>query len=78
MHIHPNAIHDYVPIKDIAMILVATIIDCNVSLRGNNHNYCNNIKNHCRVILQCYYLLPLLTKVTLLLFEGVATDMTLL
>jgi hypothetical protein len=79
MHIHPNAIHDYVAIKDIMMTLVvATIIDRNISLHGNNHNYCNNIKNHCRVLLQRYYLLPLLTKVTLLLFEGIATNMTLL
>jgi hypothetical protein len=52
MHTHPNATHDYVAIKAIAMIsVVVTIIDHNVSLRGNNHNYCNNIKNRCRVIL---------------------------
>jgi hypothetical protein len=79
MCMHASAIHDYVAIKAIAMILVvATIIHRNVSLRGNNHNYCHNIKNRCRVLLQCYYLLPLLTKVTLLLFEGIATNMTLL
>jgi hypothetical protein len=58
--------------------VVATIIDHNVSLRGNNHDYCNNIKNCCRVLLQRYYLLPLLTKATLLLFVGIATNMTLL
>jgi hypothetical protein len=58
--------------------VVATIIDHNVSLRGNNHDSCNNIKNRCRVLLQRYYLLPLLTKATLLLFVGIATNMTLL
>ena len=79
MHIHPNAIPDYVAIKAIATIsVVATIIDRNVSLRGNNHDYCNNIKNRCRVLLQRYYLQPLLTKVTLLLLEGIATNMALL
>jgi hypothetical protein len=71
--------HDYVAKKVIATIsIVATIIDCNISLRGNNHDYCNNIKNHCRVLLQHYYLLPLLTKDKLLLFLGIATNMTLL
>jgi hypothetical protein len=31
--------------KAIVMIwVVATIIDCNVSLHGNNHDYCNNIQ----------------------------------
>jgi hypothetical protein len=45
MHIHPNAIPDYMPIKAITTIsVVATIIDPNVLLRGNNHGYCNNIK----------------------------------
>jgi hypothetical protein len=35
MHIHPNAIHDYMAIKDIATILaIATIIDHNISLCG--------------------------------------------
>jgi hypothetical protein len=78
MHTHPNAIHNYVVIKAIAMIsIVATIIDHNVSLCVNNHNYCNNIKNHCRVILQRYYLQPLLTKVTLLLLGGIAANMTI-
>jgi hypothetical protein len=79
MHIHPNAVHDYMAIKAIAMMsVVATIIDRNGSLRGNNHNYCINIKSLCRVLLQCYYLLPLLTKVTLLLFESIATNAALL
>jgi hypothetical protein len=79
MHIHPNAILDYVAIKTIATIsVVATIIDHNISLCGNKHDYCNNIKKHCRVLLQCYYLQPLLTKVTLLLLEGIATNMALL
>jgi hypothetical protein len=51
MHIHPNAIHNYIAIKDIATILaIATIIDHNISLCGNNHNYCNNIK----AIAECY------------------------
>jgi hypothetical protein len=41
MHIHPNAVPDYVAIKAIATIsIVATIIDHNVSLCGNNHDYC--------------------------------------
>jgi hypothetical protein len=79
MHKHPNAMPNYMAIKIIAPIsVVASIINCNASLHGNNHDYCNKIKNHCRVLLQCYYLLPLLTKVTLLLLEGVATNMTLL
>jgi hypothetical protein len=79
MHIRPNAMTNYVAKKAIATIsIVATIIDYNVSLRGNNHDYCNNIKSHCKVLLQRYYLLPLLTKVTLLLLEGVATNMALL
>jgi hypothetical protein len=79
LHINPNAIHNYVAIKAIVTIsVVATIIDHNISLRCNNHNYYNNIKNHCRVLLQCYYLLPLLTKVTLFLFESITTNMTLL
>jgi hypothetical protein len=79
MHIHPNAMPDYVAIKAIAIIsVVASIINHNVSLRGNNHDYCNNIKDHCRVLLQCYYLLPLLNKVTLLLLKDIATNMTLL
>jgi hypothetical protein len=78
MHIHPNAM-TYVAKKSIATISVlATIINCNVSLHGNKHDYCNNIKNHCKVLLQHYYLLPLLAKVTLLLLEGVATNMGLL
>jgi hypothetical protein len=37
-----------------------------------------NIKNCCKVLLQRYYLQPFLTKVTLLLLEGIATNMTLL
>jgi hypothetical protein len=46
MHIHPNAIPDYVAIKAIAMIsIVAASIDHNVSFCGNNHDNCNNIKN---------------------------------
>jgi hypothetical protein len=69
----------YVAIKVIAMIsVVASIINCNASLCGNNHDYCNNIKSCYRVLLQYYYLLPLLTKVTLLLFEDIVTNMTLL
>jgi hypothetical protein len=65
MQIHPNAIHEYVAKKAIATIsVVATIIDHNVLLCDNSHDYCNNIKNYCRVLLQHYYLLPLLTKVT--------------
>jgi hypothetical protein len=32
-----------------------------------------NIKNHCKELLQRYYLKPFLTKVTLLLLEGIAT-----
>jgi hypothetical protein len=68
MHIHPNAIHDYMVIKAITTIsVVATIIDRNVSLHGNKHNYCNNIKNSCNVLLQRYHIQPLLTKVKLLL-----------
>jgi hypothetical protein len=79
MHIHPNAIPNYVAINTIASILVVvTIIDRNVSLRSDNHNYCNNIKNHCRVLLLRYKLQPLLTKVTLLLLECIATNMALL
>jgi hypothetical protein len=35
-------------------------------------------KNHCRVLLQRYYMQPLLTKVVLLLLEDIATNMTLL
>jgi hypothetical protein len=65
---------NYVAKEDIAMIsVVASIINCNVLLRGNKHDYCNKIKNHCKVLLQRYDLLPFLTKVTLLLLEGVAT-----
>jgi hypothetical protein len=79
MHIHPNAIPDYMPIKAITTIsVVATIIDPNVLLRGNNHGYCNNIKNCCRMLLERYYLHPLLTKVTWLLLEGIATNIALL
>jgi hypothetical protein len=79
MHIHPNATYDYVAQKVVSMIwVVATIIDCNISLHGNNHDYCNKQKNHCKVLLQCYYLQPFLTKVTLSLLEGIATKMTLL
>jgi hypothetical protein len=79
LHIHHNAIPDNVAIKTIAMTsVVATIINCNVSLRGNNHDYCKNIKNHCIVLLQRYYLQSLLTKVTLLLLEGIETIMALL
>jgi hypothetical protein len=45
MQIHLNATHDYVVIKAIAMIsVVAIIVDCNISLCGSNHNYCNNKK----------------------------------
>jgi hypothetical protein len=79
MHIHPNAILDYVTIKTIATIsIIATIIGRNVLLHGNKHDYCNNNKKHCRVLLQYYYLQPLLTKVTLLLLEGIAINMSLL
>jgi hypothetical protein len=79
MHIHPNTITDYVAVNTIVMIsFVATIIDRNVLLCSNKQNYCNNIKNHCRVLLQHYYLQPLLTKVTLLLLEYIAINMTLL
>jgi hypothetical protein len=79
MHKHPNAMPNYVAIKVIAMILVvASIIICNASLRGNNHDYCNNIKNRCKVLLQYYYLQPFLTKVTWLLLEDIATNMTIL
>jgi hypothetical protein len=68
-----------VALKAIATILVvATIIDRNVSLCGNNHDYCNNIKNYCKMLLQRYYLQSLLTKVTWLLLEGIATNMALL
>jgi hypothetical protein len=79
MHMHPNEMTSYVTKKAIAMIsIVATIIDCNISLRDNKHDYCNNIKNCCKVLLQHYYLLRLLTKVILLLLKGVATNITLL
>jgi hypothetical protein len=79
IHIQPNAMPDYVAIKVIATTLVvASIINSNVSLRGNNHDYCNNIKNYCRMLLQRYYFLPLLTKVTMLLLEDIAISMTLL
>jgi hypothetical protein len=79
MHIHPNAIPDYVAIKAIAMIsVVAIIIDNDILLRGNNHDYCSNIKNCRKVLLQCYYMQPLLTKVTLLPLEGIPINMTLL
>jgi hypothetical protein len=45
MHKHPNAMLNYVVIKIIATILVVTsIINCNASFRGNNHDYCNNIE----------------------------------
>jgi hypothetical protein len=37
-----------------------------------------NIKNHCKVLLQRYYLQPFLTKVTSSLLEGIATKMALL
>jgi hypothetical protein len=79
MHIHLNEIPNYVATKTIATIsVVATIIDHNASSCSNNHKYCNNIKNYCRVLLQRYYLQQLLTKVTLLLLECIATNMTLL
>jgi hypothetical protein len=79
IHIHPNAIPDYVAIKTIATIsVVAIIIDRNISLHSNNHNYCNNIKNYYIVILQRSYLQPFLTKVTLLLLKCIATNMVLL
>jgi hypothetical protein len=51
MHIHPNAIPNYMTIKAITTIsVVATIINRNISLRGNNHGYCNNIKT----VAECY------------------------
>jgi hypothetical protein len=79
MHIHPNTMYEYVAKKAIPTIwVIATIIDCNVSLRCNNHDYCNDHKNHCKVLLQRYYLQQFLTKVTLLLLEGIATNMALL
>jgi hypothetical protein len=79
MYIHPNAILDYMTIKAIAMIsVIAIIIDSNVLLRRTNHGYCNNIINCCKVLLQCYYMQPLLTKVTLSPLECIATNMTLL
>jgi hypothetical protein len=57
MHMHLNAIPDYVAKKTIVTIsIVATIIDRNVSLRGSNNDYCNNMKNHYRKLLQCYNL----------------------
>jgi hypothetical protein len=57
MHLHPNAISNYMVIKVVAMILVVTtIINHNVSLRGNNHDYCNNIKDHGIVLWQRYSL----------------------
>jgi hypothetical protein len=78
MHKLPNAKLDYVAREVIARVsIVASIINCNASLCGNNHDYCNNIKNPCRELLQHYYLLPLLTKIILLLLEGVATNMPL-
>jgi hypothetical protein len=55
----------------------AHFFDCSVLLCGNSHDYCNK-KNCCRVLLQRYYLQPLLTKVTLLVLEGIARNMTLL
>jgi hypothetical protein len=36
------------------------------------------LKNRCRVLLQHYYFLPLLTKVTVLLLEDIATNVALL
>jgi hypothetical protein len=79
MHKHHNAMPNYMAIKVIATIsIVVSIINCNASLRGNNHDYCKNIKNHCKVLLQHYYLQPFLTKVTLLLLEGITTNMALL
>jgi hypothetical protein len=75
MHIHPNAMTNYVANK---VIVVATIIDCNILLCDNKHDYYNNIKFRCKVLLQRYRSLPLLTKVTLLPLEGVTTNMPLL
>jgi hypothetical protein len=52
MHMHPNEMANYVTKKAIAMIsIVAAIIDCNISLRDNKHDYCNNIKNCCKATL---------------------------
>jgi hypothetical protein len=79
MHMPHNAILDCVAIMAIAMIsIVVTTIDRNISLCVNNHDYCNIIKNSCRLLLQCYYLQSLLTKVTMLLLEDIATNMVLL
>jgi hypothetical protein len=45
MHKHHNAMPNYMAIKVIATIsIVVSIINCNASLRGNNHDYCKNIK----------------------------------
>jgi hypothetical protein len=35
-------------------------------------------KNRCKVLLQCYYLQPFLTKVTFLLLKGITTNMAIL
>jgi hypothetical protein len=45
MHIDPNAMYDYMAKKAIPMIwVIATIIDCNILLCNNNHDYCNKHK----------------------------------
>jgi hypothetical protein len=60
------------------ILVVAIILDRNVSLCGDNYNYCNNNKNYYKVLLQCYYLLPISTKVPLVIFEVIVANMTLL
>jgi hypothetical protein len=75
MHKHPNAMPNYMAIKVIATIsVVASIINCNASLCGNN---LQQHKKPLQSAIQHYYLLPLLTKVTLLLLD-IATNMALL
>jgi hypothetical protein len=64
--------------KAIAMIwVVATIIDCNISLHGNNHDYCNSIQKPLQSAIAMLLLATILTKVTLLLLEGIATNMAI-
>jgi hypothetical protein len=62
---------NYVAIKVIVIILVvASIINCNALLCGNNHDYCNNIR---KLLQSAITMLPLSTKVTMLLLEDIAT-----
>jgi hypothetical protein len=79
MRIHPNAMYDYMAKKLLPryellqLLLIATFHYVAITMI-----IATNIKNHYKVLLQCYYLQPFLTKVTLFLLEGIATNMALL